>query len=135
MNSQEQKVILLFDGVCNFCNKWINFIIKHDKKNKFLFATLQSNAAKTLLKENNILEDQKSVVLIYNNKVHIKSTACLHACFHLGGLYALPFCFIILPAFVRDFYYDIVAKNRYKWWGKQESCMMPSPEIKKKFID
>jgi len=131
---ENNHVILLFDGVCNYCNGWVNFIIRHDKKKKFRFATLQSEAGKNLLKQYNVPKKNDSVVLIYNEKVYLKSTAGLHALFHIGGIHALAFAFIIFPEYVRDFYYDIIAKNRYKWWGKQNECMIPSKDIKDRFL-
>lgn len=134
MTPQENNPIVLFDGICNYCNKWVNFIIRHDKKKKFRFAALQSDIGKKLLKQYNISDKEETVVLIYNEKAHIKSTAGLHIMYHLGGIYALAFIFIIFPAFVLDFYYDIIARNRYKWWGKRDQCMIPTQEIKDRFL-
>ncbi len=135
MSAEQNNPILLFDGVCNYCNRLVNFVIRHDKKKKFRFAALQSEARKKLLKQYDIKQSNDTFVVIYNEKAYIKSTAALHVCFHLGGLYSLAFAFIILPAYVRDFYYDIIARNRYKWWGKKDSCMIPSPDIKDRFLD
>jgi predicted DCC family thiol-disulfide oxidoreductase YuxK len=134
MSFPEQNPIVLFDGVCNYCNRWVNFIIRHDKKMKFRFAPLQSEAGKKLLKQYEITDKTESVVLIYNEQAHVKSTAGLHILFHLGGLYALPFALVIVPAYIRDFYYDIIARNRYKWWGKMDRCMIPTEEIKNRFL-
>lgn len=134
MNPTEKNPIVLFDGICNYCNKWINFIIRHDKKGKFRFAPLQSEAGKKLLRQYEVGEKEESVVLIYNGKAHLRSGACFHICFHLGGLYSLLFAFIIVPEYIRDFYYDIIANNRYKWWGKRNSCMIPSEEVKARFL-
>ena len=131
---KEGLPILLFDGICNYCNSWVNFIIKHDKKKKISFASLQSEAGKKILKQYNVPQESDSVVLIYNDKVYLKSTAGLHALFHVGGIYALPFAFIIFPEYVRDFYYDIIARNRYKWWGKQNECVIPNEETKDRFL-
>ena len=116
MYSEENNPIVLFDGICNYCNKWVNFIIRHDKKKKFRFAALQSDAGKKILKQYDISEKEESVVLIYNEQVHIKSRACFHICFHLGFPYSLLFVFVIIPSYISDFYYDIIARNRYKWW-------------------
>lgn len=127
--------IVLFDGVCNYCNRWVNFIIRHDKQKKFRFAALQSNTGKKLLKQYSISEKEDSVVLIYNEKAHIKSTAGIHIMYHLGSIYSLVFMFIIIPAYIRDFYYDIIARNRYKWWGKKEVCMIPTQDIKDRFLE
>ena len=126
--------VLLFDGICNYCNKWVHFIIRHDNKKKFRFATLQSEAGKKLLKQYNISEKEESAVLIYNDKTYLKSSTGLHVLFHLGGIYSLGFVFIILPSYVRDFYYDIIAHNRYKWWGKRNECMVPTKDVKERFL-
>lgn len=134
MTAEENNPILLFDGICNFCNGWVNFIIRKDKKKKFRFASIQSESGKKLLKQYELPENGETAVLIYNGKAHIKSTAGIHVLYHLGGLYSLWFAFIIFPAYVRDFYYDIIAKNRYKWWGKMDSCMIPTQEIKERFL-
>ena len=134
MSLSENNPILLFDGVCNYCNRWVNFIIRHDKKKKFRFAALQSEAGKKLLKQYNITEDADSAVLIYLDKIYLKSSAGLHILYHLGGIYSLAFIFIIIPAYIRDFYYDIIARNRYKWWGKRNECMIPSQDVKERFL-
>ena len=127
--------ILLFDGVCNFCNRWVNFIIRHDKKNKFRFAALQSEAGKRLLKKYSISEKEESAILIYNEKIYLKSSTGLHVLYHLGGIYSLAFVFIIVPTYIRDFYYEIIARNRYKWWGKRNECMIPSDDVKERFLE
>ena len=132
--SETNHPILLFDGICNYCNKWVNFVIRHDTKKKFLFAPLQSDAGKKLLKQYDIPEDTESAVLIYNDKAYLKSATGLHILYHLGGIYSLAFAFIIVPAYVRDFYYDIIARNRYKWWGKKDACMIPDEEVKERFL-
>lgn len=126
--------ILLFDGVCNYCNRWVNFIIRHDKKKKFRFATLQSEAGKRLMKQNDISKEEDSAILIYNEKVQRKSSAGFHVCFHLGFPYSILFVFIIVPAYIRNFYYDLIARNRYKWWGKRDVCMIPSDDVKDRFM-
>ncbi len=127
--------ILLFDGVCNLCNSSVNFIIKHDKKNYFQFASIQSETGQELLKKHNInASTTDSVVLIENNKYYIKSTATLRIAKHLDGLYPLLYAFIIIPSFIRNVVYDLIARNRYKWFGKRETCMIPTDEIRSKFI-
>jgi len=127
--------IILFDGVCNFCNTSVNKIIKHDKKNKFKFTALQSEAGKKLLQQHSIDATKiDSIILIENNIVFIKSTAILKISKHLNGLYPLAFGFIIIPTFIRDAVYDFIARNRYKWWGKKDSCMIPTAEVREKFL-
>lgn len=130
----DNNPILLFDGVCNFCNSWVNFIIRHDKKNKFRFSTLQSETGKKLLKEYKISEKDDTAVLIFKGKAYIKSSMGLHVLYHIGGVYSIPFIFVLVPEYIRDFYYEIIARNRYKWWGKENECMIPTPEVKNKFL-
>ncbi|CAN5416177.1 DUF393 domain-containing protein [soil metagenome] len=127
--------IILFDGVCNFCNSSVNKIIKHDKKNKFKFAALQSEIGKKILEEYNIDSSKiDSIILIENKKAYIKSTAILRISKQMGSLYPLAYSFIITPAFIRNIVYDFIAKNRYKWFGKKDSCMIPTAEVRSRFI-
>lgn len=127
--------IILFDGVCNFCNSSINFIIRHDKKNRFRFAPLQSEPGLALIKKHELPEAfLGSVILIENGKAYVKSTAALRIARRLNGGWPLFYGFIILPPFCRDWVYNIIARNRYKWWGKKESCMVPTPEVREKFL-
>lgn len=128
--------VILFDGVCNFCNSSINFIIRHDTKNRFHFAPLQSEPGAAIIKLYNLPEAfLSSVILIENGKAYVKSTAALRIARRLNGGWPLFFyAFIILPPFCRDWVYNIIARNRYKWWGKKESCMVPTPEVRKKFL-
>ena len=134
-NSSEKKSIILFDGMCNFCNTSVNKIIKYDKKNVFKFAAIQSDAGKKLLTELSI-DTLKidSILLIENNTLFAKSTAVLKIAKQLSGLYKLGYAFIIIPLFIRDTIYNFIAKNRYKWFGKKESCMIPSIEVREKFL-
>ncbi len=131
----ENFSIILFDGVCNFCNSSVNKIIRHDKKNRFKFAALQSETGKNLLEKYSIDSTKiDSIILIENNYAFTKSTAILKISKHLNGIYPLAYGFIIIPTFIRNFVYDIIARNRYKWWGKKDSCMIPTEEVKEKFI-
>lgn len=128
--------IILFDGVCNFCNSSVNKIIKHDKKNRFKFAALQSEIGKKLLQKHSIDSTKiDSIILIENDVAFIKSSAILKISKHLNGIYPLAYGFIIIPVFLRDVVYDFIARNRYKWWGKKDSCMIPTSEVKSKFIE
>ena len=134
MDVQQHKIIL-FDGVCNLCNTSINFVIRKDKKDCFRFAALQSEVGKeytTKFKINSTETD--SIILIDQEKVYVKSTAALYIAKSLSGAYPLLFGFIIIPKFIRNWVYDFVARNRYKWYGKKESCMVPTPELKAKFL-
>lgn len=131
----EKTKIILFDGVCNLCNDAINFIIKKDKKDRFRFAAIQSEVGIKLIAKyeiNTAIVD--SIILIENEKVYIKSTAALRIAKGLKGAYPLFYGGIILPKFIRNWVYDTVAKNRYKWFGKQDSCMIPTPELLRKFL-
>jgi predicted DCC family thiol-disulfide oxidoreductase YuxK len=135
VNNTENKSIILFDGVCNLCNTLVNFIIKHDKKAYFKFASLQSDAAKEILLQYNSKKiNLDSIILIENNAVYEKSTAALKISKNLTGGFKLLYALIIIPKFIRDWVYYFIAENRYKWFGKKESCMIPSPEIKSRFL-
>jgi len=128
--------IILFDGICNLCNGAVNFIIDHDPKGKFKFAALQSEFGQQQLAE--LGYDQKdldSLVLLFDNQVFKKSTAALKIANELNGLYPLFYLFIILPPFIRDAAYDLIARNRYKWFGKRDSCRMPTPELESRFVE
>ena len=127
--------IILFDGVCNLCNSTVNFVIRHDNKNQFKFAALQSDIGEILVEEYGIdLMKTDSILLISNKKHFIKSTAALKIARRLSGGYPLLYGFMIVPTFLRNWVYDYIAKNRYKWYGKKESCMIPAKEIKSKFL-
>jgi predicted DCC family thiol-disulfide oxidoreductase YuxK len=132
----KKKSIILFDGVCNLCNSSVNFIIKHDKKNQFLFASLQSDAAKDLMLHYGIKNyNTATILLIEQNKVYHKSTAVLKIANHLNNGLTFCYIFIIIPKSMRDLVYDFIAKRRYKCFGKRESCMKPSLELKNRFLD
>ena len=138
MTNMEWQNLIFFDGVCELCNSSIDFILKRDKKNLFLFASLQSEEAKEVLLKNNYpiedVEGLSNIVYMRKGKVEIKSTAVLFILWDLAGWYRiLSFCFII-PAFARDWIYDIIAKNRYRWFGKKETCRIPTPNEKEKFL-
>jgi predicted DCC family thiol-disulfide oxidoreductase YuxK len=127
--------IVLFDGVCNLCNGSVKFIIKHDTKDLFRFAALQSNFGKEILQKHQLSQTNLfSLILIENDKIYLRSTAILRIAKRLGGLWPLCYCFIVIPASVRNIFYDYIARNRYKRFGKRDSCMMPTEELKKKFV-
>lgn len=136
MNSGIYKQpIVLFDGVCNLCNASVQFIISHDKTNKFLFTSLQSEKGQELLRGFNLpLNDFDTFVLVENGHCYTKSTAALRVLRLLGGKWRFFYGCIIIPKPLRDLVYSIVAKNRYKIWGKQESCWLPTPELQKRFL-
>ncbi len=133
MNDKEK--ILLFDGVCNLCNSVVQFIIKRDKNAKFKFAALQSEGGQALLKKFGLPQnDFESFVFIEGDKYYQKSSAALHVAKELGGLWKIFYGFIILPKFIRDFFYEIIANSRYKIFGRQDSCMIPTEELKSRFL-
>ncbi|MCS7076477.1 MAG: thiol-disulfide oxidoreductase DCC family protein [Bacteroidia bacterium] len=130
-----QKLIILYDGVCGLCNSSINYVIDHDYKNQFVFAPLQSDAAQKLLESHNLsLADLNTVILIHQNKVYQKSDAVLNIVKRLKGIGKILLVGYILPRFVRDKIYDFIAKHRYKWFGKYDSCRIPTSEIRTKFL-
>jgi len=127
--------IILFDGVCNFCNYWVNFIIDRDKQNNFKFAALQSEKGRELLDKFNLLKDDfDSFVLIEENKIFKKSSAAFEIAKHLNGWPKIIIPFSILPHSFTNLIYDLVAKNRYKFFGKKDSCRIPTKEEKSKFL-
>ena len=130
-----EKPVILFDGVCNFCNAIVNFVIRQDKKNVFLFAALQSESGKKLLEKYHInSQPSDSFVVITNGKAYIKSKATLKLYNKLPWYWKWTQIFWVIPNFIRDAVYDLIAKNRYKWFGKKEECMIPSPEVRGRFL-
>lgn len=127
--------IILFDGVCNLCDQSIQFIIKRDHTGFYKFGSLQSPNGQKLLEHYQVPTDIDSFILIRNNKVYTKSTAALKVAQNLDGLWKMLYPLIIIPKPIRDFIYNIIANNRYKWFGKKTSCTLPTPEIKERFID
>lgn len=127
--------LILFDGECNFCDHGVQFIIKRDPTGYYKFASLQSNIGMDLLKKYHIPEDMDSFLLIEDNKCYFKSSAALRICKSLTGIWKLFYILILVPKPLRNLLYDVLAKNRYKWFGKKDSCMIPSPEIRNRFID
>lgn len=133
----QDKKIILFDGVCNLCNNAVNFIIERDKDDVFRFASLQSEVGKKLVSERGIdTENMDSMVLIEPGVAYYqRSTAALEISKGLTGAYSMLSYFSVLPEGLRDSLYNLVAKNRYKWFGKKDACMIPTPELKAKFLD
>ena len=128
------SLVVLFDGVCNFCNGAVNFIIKHDKHRRFKFAALQSEYGEQKRAEFGIGDDVDSVVLIENGKAYMHSTAGLRIAKGLGGGWSLAYVFIIVPAFIRDWGYKLFAKYRYRLFGRQDACMLPTPDVRERFM-
>ena len=136
MNEQQSHPVILFDGVCNLCSSSVQYVIKHDPQHVFHFASLQSSFAQNILSKHDLpLNDYNSFVLYSNNRVYTRSTAALLVAKKLKGFIKLLYVFIIVPKFIRDGIYNIVAKNRYIWFGKKEACWLPAPEFKSLFLD
>lgn len=133
-SAMQQKHILFFDGYCSLCNSTVDWLFRIDKKEKILFGSLQGQTAKDVLPEE-LIEEVDSVVLATGTDFKIKSDAIFEVLRVLGGGWRILSVFRILPRGFRDWVYDWVAANRYKWFGKEDSCRMPTPEEKKRFVD
>ena len=134
--SEQDNPVILFDGVCNLCNASIQFVIKHDKKKLFRFASLQSSFGEKILTQNNLSADFfNSFILFEKNIIYSRSTAALLVAKRLSGFIKILYAFIIVPKFIRDAVYNFIAANRYKWFGKKEACWLPAPALKDLFLD
>lgn len=132
----KSEYILLFDGVCNLCNRAVQFIIRIDKKERIRFAPIQSIPGQSLLKKSLIDPNvNDSVVYLTGEKVFLKSAAVLHLLKDIGGGWKILYALIIIPEFIRDFFYDLIAKSRYRVFGRRDNCMVPSDEIKWRFLE
>jgi predicted DCC family thiol-disulfide oxidoreductase YuxK len=129
------KPVLLFDGVCNFCNRMVNFAIRNDKKGKIRFAPLQSEVGKILRKEFNIPETVDTVILIDKGKAFTYARAAIRVSKYLDWPAKMLYAFIIVPRFISQPFYKWIARNRYRWFGKRESCMIPNADVKSRFLD
>ncbi|MGR9049161.1 thiol-disulfide oxidoreductase DCC family protein [Halobacillus faecis] len=126
--------IILFDGECNFCNQSVQFIIKRDPEGRFKFASQQSEVGGSFMRQFDIPKEVDSLVLIEDSKAYLQSTAALRISKSLKGFWKFGFVFILVPKQIRDWAYMTLSNNRYKWFGKQEACQLPSPEIRKRFL-
>ncbi len=127
--------LILFDGVCNLCTHSVQFVIQRDAKQQFRFASIQSDLGQKVLQQYGLSTTKiNTVVLLNNNQIYTHSTAALHIAQHLGGLWQLASLALWIPAPLRDIVYTFVAQNRYRWFGKQESCWLPTPELKNRFL-
>lgn len=133
-NDVEANPIVLFDGVCNYCNTMVNFAIKWNKKRNLRFAPLQTDIGISLRNKFSVPINTDSVVFIEKNQAYIYSTAALKICKHLSFPAKLIYCFIIVPSIIREPIYKWVAANRYRWFGRKETCMIPTNEIKNLFL-
>jgi predicted DCC family thiol-disulfide oxidoreductase YuxK len=130
-----ENPILLFDGVCNLCSGTVQFIIEHDKKALFRFASLQSEAGQNLLLQHQVpTKNLESVVLIHKNRIFTHSDAPLEIAYLLGGFWRLAYVFKIIPSFFRNGIYNWIARNRYRWFGKEESCWLPTAALRARFL-
>ena len=137
INIPKHKKLILFDGVCNLCNSSVMYVLKRDKKKLFMFAPLQSDIGKQIIKEFNIDTTKVDSIILYNPEkgIHYKSTAALKVASQLGFPTNMLSVFLIIPNFIRNWVYDFIAKNRYQWYGKKEACMIPTPELKSRFLE
>ncbi|MDF2660979.1 MAG: hypothetical protein K0Q94_3770 [Paenibacillus sp.] len=131
--------IILYDGYCAMCSWVVRFVITRDRRARYRFAALDSAAGKALLEQAGQGGDNGEAVpdtfrLIRDGRVYIKSRAALEVARKLGGLWPVLYVFAAVPAPLRDFVYDTVARNRYRWFGRNESCLLPSPEVKDRFF-
>ncbi len=130
-----EERIILFDGVCNLCNSSVNFVIDRDTQQYFKFASLQSEFGQQQVKRIGGDPSQlNSIVLIEGDRFYRKSTAALRIARKLTGGWPLLYAFIVIPPFVRDVVYDFIAKNRYRWFGKEATCRIPTPELSHRFL-
>ena len=135
MESNDSSPILLFDGVCNLCNDFVKQIITRDQKGLVRYASLQSKAGQELLSKMGLVDfSMDTVVLIEGKKMYTKSDVALRIFRYLGGKWSYLYYLSIIPKFIRDSIYDLIARNRYRWFGKREACMLPRPEWEDRFL-
>jgi predicted DCC family thiol-disulfide oxidoreductase YuxK len=133
--SVETKPVILFDGVCNLCNNSVQFVINRDPEGKFRFAALQSEHATKIMRSHRLDPSAlHSIILVDGDKVYQRSRAALEIVRRLSGLWPLLYGFLVIPPFIRNWLYDRVAANRYKWFGKKDECMIPTPELRSRFL-
>jgi len=129
-----QEPLVIFDGVCNYCNSMVNFAIRNDKKATLKFTPFQGETIHTLRQHFSISPDASSVLFIDKGKLYSGSTAAIRIARYLNWPARALYAFIIIPAFIRNPVYTWIARNRYKWFGKKEACMVPSPEVRQRFL-
>lgn len=128
--------IIIFDGVCHLCNSSVDFVMRRDRKRMFRYTANQMETGRKLLVEQGVDPDQVESVYLYQDGVlYDKSTAALKIARKLGFPYRLLYGFMVIPRGFRDFFYDLIARNRYKWFGKKETCRLPTPEEKALFLE
>ena len=135
MSKAETTSIVLFDGVCHMCSNSVNFIIRRDRRKLFKFAPLQSPVGQELLRRHHLWPDElDTFILIEEGRAYTRSTAALRVAKRLSGLWPLAYMLIVVPKLLRDVVYGVIAKNRYKWFGKRDECMMPTADVKERFL-
>jgi len=128
--------VILFDGVCNLCSGFVQFVIPRDTEGKYRFASLQSDVGRALLAEHGLPTDElESIVLIEDGESYVKSSAIIQIATGLGGVYRALSPFRFLPRSIRDRVYDFVAEHRYRWFGKKDQCLMPSGDVESRFLE
>ena len=132
----KDKKIILFDGVCNLCDSTVQFLIKNDEKDVFRFTAIQSEIGQEIINKIGIDTTKTDSIILYEpgRAYYFKAEAAIRIASELGGFYTLMKGFLILPASINNVVYDFVARNRYKWYGKKDNCMIPTPELKTKFL-
>ncbi len=131
-----ESAIVLFDGVCNLCNSTVQFVLRRDRRQRFLFAPLQSEKGRDLLQRHGLSPDfLDSFVLVEQGRVFTSSSAALRIARGLPGLWPLLYAFIAVPRFLRDAVYRWIARNRYRWFGRRDSCRIPTPEERSRFLE
>ncbi|MCL4165624.1 UNVERIFIED_CONTAM: hypothetical protein GTU68_037708 [Idotea baltica] len=137
MNKKEPNNVIIFDGVCSLCNAWVDFVLRKEKEDIFSFAANQSDEGQAILEKFNKTFDNEevdTVFLLENGQLYERSTAALRIVKKLSFPWNLAYGFVVIPRPIRDFFYKIIAKNRYRWFGKKNSCRLPTPEERAKFI-
>lgn len=130
-----EKPLILFDGVCNLCNSSVQFIIKNDPEGYFRFASLQSETGQKILEQFNMKKDDFDTFILYENgQIFTQSTGVLRVLKNLKNYYRFFYIFIIIPSFIRNFIYNFVSRYRYRFFGRKDACMVPTPELKARFI-
>lgn len=133
---QEEPILLLIDGDCNLCHWITRFVIKRDPAKQFMFASIQSLTGQQLLRQGGLsTDDMDTFVMVQGTNFYTKSTAALRVLRKLNGLWPLAYGFMVVPLFVRNKGYDLIAKRRYRWFGKQDRCMMPTAEVRSRFVE
>ncbi len=132
-NNSLEKIVL-FDGVCNLCSASVQFIIRHNKNEDLKFASLQSEFGQSQLTKFQLPAEVKTIVFVTNGKALLRSDAALELCKYLDGLYPYLKILKVFPIFLRDWVYNIIARNRYKWFGKKDQCWLPTPDLASRFM-